>query len=224
MNIFQFDELESTNKYLCEHQDKYEDFSFVSTSYQTKGKGREERIWFSPKNENLLFSFLIKEQSLLKKYKSLSIGTATLIARFLELEGIKNVAVKWPNDVYVNGRKICGILLEGDVSKYLVIGVGLNVNQSEFKAEYRVFPTSMKVELQKKSDLNKLQEKLFKFIEKHIKQKGFESHTLDFYRQHDFLLNKEVEIDTFKGVVKGINDDFGIIIDNKVIYSGEVKF
>ena len=195
---------------------------FISASFQTSGKGRNDRIWLAESNQSLLFSYLIKDEKLLAKFKSISIGTATLIARFLELKGIKNVSVKWPNDVYVNEKKICGILLEGNVEKYLVIGAGLNVNQTIFEGEYRITPTSMKNELNKTFSLDELKNELFPFIYKHVNQTGFESNTFRFLNTHNYLENKKVEINGISGVVTGFARDFSLIIDGKNIDSGEI--
>lgn len=223
MNLIHFDSINSTNEYLKENYSSLEQFTFVSSSYQTSGKGRENRLWRADKDKNLLFSFLIKDKSLLEKFKSLSIGTATLVARFLELEGLKDVKVKWPNDVYVKGRKIAGILLEGDVNKFLVVGVGLNVNQDIFEGEYRVTPTSMKLELNKNIDLVELKTKLFSFIEKHIKQKEFEMKTIKFLSTHNYLLGKRVSINKINGTVTNIDNNFNLVIDGVSQVSGEVE-
>lgn len=223
MNVLHFEKIDSTNKYIKENYESLEDFSFVSADEQTSGRGRMDRKWFSNKNENLLFSYLIKNEDLLCKYESISIGTATLIARFLELKGIKNVSVKWPNDVYVNDKKICGILLEGNIKKFLVVGVGLNVNQIDFDGEYRIAPTSMRLELQKEADLVTLNVELFEFIYKHIKQRDFALKTRKFLENHNYLLGKEVEINGVKGKVTGISKNFNLIVDSKEINSGEIE-
>lgn len=223
MYCLHFDEIDSTNKYLKENFDSLENFTFVSSDYQSGGKGRENRVWLSNKSENLLFSFLIKDESLLKKFNVLSIGTATLVARFLELKGLKNVSVKWPNDVYVNDKKICGILLEGNVNKFLVIGVGLNVNQTKFDGDYRVDPTSMKIELKEDISLEALEVELFEFIFKHINQKLFTNKTYDFLNSHNYLLSKKVKAGNITGIVNGITKEFELLIGDVPINSLEIS-
>ena len=223
MKIIHFEEISSTNKYIKENYDSLENFTFVVADYQSDGKGRENRSWISPSNENLLFSFLIKDKKLFQDYKALSIGTATLVGRFLEFIGIENVMIKWPNDVYVNDKKICGILLEGNIEKYIALGVGLNVNQATFKGEYRVTPTSIRKELGKDIDVESLKVLLFEFIMKHMNQKGFKSHTLKFYQKHDYLLGKTVSISNITGKVQGITENFDLLIDDKIISSGEIN-
>lgn len=223
MNVIHFKKINSTNAYVKENYKTLENFTFVSSEEQTSGKGRLDRKWISPKGENLLFSILIKDKKIIEKFNSLSIGTATLVARFLELLGIKNVSVKWPNDVYVNDNKICGILLEGNVEEYIVIGVGLNVNQINFDGEYRISPTSIRKEVGKEMNLALLEVDLFEFIFKHMNQSSFEKKTLDFIENHNYLLGKEVEINGVKGTVKGINKNFSLLINETEVNSGEIN-
>ena len=166
---------------------------------------------------------LQQNEELIKKFKALSIGTATLVARFLELKGLKNVSVKWPNDVYVNDKKICGILLEGNVNEYLVIGVGLNVNQIKFDGDYRIEPTSMKIEMNKTISLEELEVELFEFIFKHVNQVKFETNTLSFLESHNYLKNKKISAENITGICGGFSKDFGLKIDNKIVYSTEIK-
>jgi BirA family biotin operon repressor/biotin-[acetyl-CoA-carboxylase] ligase len=84
----------------------------------------------------------------------------------LERFNVKGLSIKWPNDVYVFDKKICGILLEGCSTDNqitdIIIGIGINVNQTEFSGEYNVPPTSMAIELNKKTNLSKLKRKIYK--------------------------------------------------------------
>ena len=115
-----FDEIDSTNNYLKNSYKLLNNFTFVSADYQSKGKGRNDRVWSSNPKENLMFSFLIKDQNLIKKFSALSIISACLISELLESYQIKDVSIKWPNDVFIKDKKICGILLEGQILEYLV--------------------------------------------------------------------------------------------------------
>ena len=131
-----FDVIDSTNLYLKQNYQNEDNFTFVSALFQNKGKGRNVRKWQSTSGDNLLFSLLIKDKNILKNYQCLSMLTATAIFKVLKSLSIENVSIKWPNDVYVNDKKICGILLEGisydNELKAIVIGVGLNVNENSF--------------------------------------------------------------------------------------------
>ena len=99
-SIIDFETIDSTSKYLKENYNNLKDFTFVSSLFQTEGRGRMERTWESKKGENLLFSLLIKQKSLLKLYSSISILSATVILNVLKDEyKIDDVSIKWPNDV-----------------------------------------------------------------------------------------------------------------------------
>lgn len=228
--IIHFDEIDSTNNYLKNSYKLLDNFTFVTTDYQSKGKGRNDRVWTSKKGENLMFSLLIKDTSLLKKYSALSIISAAEVAILLETYGIKNVSIKWPNDVYVNDKKICGILLEGQILEYLVIGVGLNVNQKEFPDGLRRPATSYLLETGEKLNIDELKQKLFDAIYKDF-TKIDTDHFLEYFRAHNYLINKRVKTvingETFIGEVIGIDYNFNlqVHVNDMLLHidSGEIE-
>ena len=131
MRKFKFEEVNSTNEVLKTKKD-IEQWDTIITEVQTAGKGRRGNVWESPKGA-ALFSFALKEDKLLseKDYSLLP-----LIAGRAMLEGLNNIEkqdykFKWPNDIYVNDKKISGILIE-KVGEFYIIGVGVNVNNTEF--------------------------------------------------------------------------------------------
>ena len=158
MKQIYFETIDSTSAYLKCHYHNLDDLTFVSAGYQTQGKGRNNRIWYSD-NNNLLFSLLLKDDKYFDLTNAISIVSAYSILEVLQSYNINNVSIKWPNDVYVGDKKICGILLEGISSQSiecLIIGVGINVNQNEFDKEYIHAPTSMKAILCKDIDINEI--------------------------------------------------------------------
>lgn len=208
--------------------------TFVFSDFQTEGKGRHGRKWVSTNGANLLFSFLIKDPNLVKRFDTLSLFVAVSLKEFLTNFGLKNVTIKWPNDVYVDGKKIAGILLEGinkgNSLKAIVIGIGLNVNQIEFIDGLRIDPTSMKLELVKEIDIKKLRKETSKFFYKNIKNID----TIDYLKianNSNYLKDKKVSFEyndeILIGVAKDINEDnsLTIIKDNEIIKvkSGEVN-
>ena len=110
-----FNEIDSTNTYLKNNYLSLDNFTFVSSDYQSNGKGRNDRKWLSDSGENLMFSFLIKDSSLINIAPSLSMMAACEVAKLLEELDIKKVSIKWPNDVLVSDKKICGILLDAKI-------------------------------------------------------------------------------------------------------------
>ncbi|MCK9493229.1 MAG: biotin--[acetyl-CoA-carboxylase] ligase [Acholeplasmataceae bacterium] len=130
-----FKTLSSTSDYLKDNYQDFSSFTFVQAGYQTSGRGQFDRSWHSNENENLLFSFLIKDIDI----NQLDDIKKTVLFSIIEL--LENYHIhatyKPPNDIYVNGRKICGILIENltELNRclYVVVGIGLNVNQTAFE-------------------------------------------------------------------------------------------
>jgi len=121
--------LPSTNTFLKERlavESKLPSGTVVAAREQTQGRGRREREWLSSSGENLTFSLLLRGKYAPRHLPSASMAAAVAIAELLEAEGLQP-SLKWPNDVLVGGKKICGILSEG-ISGGVIIGIGLNVN------------------------------------------------------------------------------------------------
>jgi len=229
-HLLHFKEIDSTNSYLKNTYRLLDNFTFVSTDYQSKGKGREDRVWQSESGENLMFSFLIKNEELIKKSTILSILTAVEVSKEIEKYGINQPSIKWPNDVLINDKKVCGILLEGQVPEYLVIGVGLNVNQKRFPEGLRRPATSLSLELNEDINLDELKERLFKSIVNNFSNLKIED-CLEYFRSHNYLQNKRVRVlinnEPFIGEVVGIDDNFCLQILSRDmllhIDSGEIE-
>ena len=101
---------------------------------QTQGRGRHGREWVSPEG-GLYFSFILRPEMEAGRTSRVTLMAGWAVAKVLQELGVGEVAVKWPNDVLVEGRKVCGILTEmilvADKVDYVVVGVGLNVNTKE---------------------------------------------------------------------------------------------
>ena len=229
-HLLHFKEIDSTNSYLKNTYRLLDNFTFVSADYQSNGRGREDRVWQSESGENLMFSFLIKNEELIKQSSILSILTAVEIAKEIEMFDIKGVSIKWPNDVLINGKKVCGILLEGQVPKYLVVGVGLNVNQKKFPDGLRRPATSMALEFKNEIDIEEMKDRLFKNIVNRFSNLKTNEY-LEYFREHNYLQNKRVRVlinnEPFIGEVVGIDDSFCLqILSHDMLLhidSGEIE-
>lgn len=125
-----------------------EDF-VIRADFQTDGRGQRGNTWYSPNAENLTFSYVFFPPKLeVQNQFMLSQAVATAIASYLQDHGVADVSIKWPNDVYVGMKKICGMLIENSVSghyvKYSIVGVGININQTKFP-ENLPNPTSLSI-------------------------------------------------------------------------------
>ena len=227
-----FASLPSTNAYFKQHWTEFGPFAFVRADFQSKGKGREDRSWNASAGENLLFSMLIKKKSLFDHVGLLSLGAALAVTKALEAFGVVDVAIKWPNDVYVSGKKICGILLEGQLPEYAIVGIGVNINQKPFAGEYRHPPTSMALELGKEIDIDALYAEVRKnllslFGETRLDGKKM----LEEFEAYDFLKGKTVSRmvngTVLEGTACGVDEEYRLILkigDKKtLVYSGEIQ-
>ena len=229
-HLLHFKEIDSTNSYLKNTYRLLDNFTFVSADYQSNGRGREDRVWQSESGENLMFSFLVKNEELMKLSSILSILTAVEIAKEIEMFDIKGVSIKWPNDVLINGKKVCGILLEGQVPEYLVVGVGLNVNQKKFPDGLRRPATSMALEFKNEIDVEEMKDRLFKSIVNRFSNLKTNEY-LEYFREHNYLQNKRVRVlinnEPFIGEVVGIDDSFCLqILSHDMLLhidSGEIE-
>jgi BirA family biotin operon repressor/biotin-[acetyl-CoA-carboxylase] ligase len=106
--------------------------ALVVTDYQTRGRGRWDRTWESPPGRNVLFSLVLRPDIEASTALPVTLVFSTAIAETLAAITGCRVGVKWPNDVVVEGKKICGILSEGvsrgQLAVFIVVGIGINVN------------------------------------------------------------------------------------------------
>lgn len=123
-------------------------FSVVSAGFQTSGRGQRQNVWESEQDKNLLFSLLIRPQTIpaTKAFvvsQIVSVAIANILSKY-----VKNIAIKWPNDIYCGDKKICGILIEnslmGNNLNTSIVGVGININQTEF-SPFLSNPTSLAI-------------------------------------------------------------------------------
>jgi BirA family biotin operon repressor/biotin-[acetyl-CoA-carboxylase] ligase len=148
--IIRLDSVDSTNSYALSliGQNNNEPF-VVLASEQTKGRGQQGNKWHTQKDKNLIFSIVVyphvikaNEQFILNKAVALSVKI------FIEEKLNKKLLIKWPNDIYIDNKKIAGILIEHAVMNdrllYSIIGIGINVNQTFFPLDIPN-PVSMKL-------------------------------------------------------------------------------
>lgn len=119
-HIYVVDEIPSTNTYFKEKQLEYSDKSVLIAKKQTQGRGRYQRVWKS--NDDVIFSLLFKENNLYQIMTPLAIISALKDFNI-------NCKIKWPNDIYLDNKKLCGILIEDTFNNNFlssVVGIGLN--------------------------------------------------------------------------------------------------
>ena len=149
--LYVYPELPSTNN-TCKAlvRDGAKHGTVVAANCQTAGKGRRGRTWESPADQNIYMSLLLRPEIAPVKAPMLTLVMAYAAAMALrECTGL-DVQIKWPNDLVINGKKICGILTEMsteiDYINYVVIGIGINTNIEQFPEELKQTATSLRIE------------------------------------------------------------------------------
>ncbi len=137
----------STNSEAKINIEKYDNLSIISTFCQDAGRGQGDHKWFATPGKNLTFTVILKPESFPASDALYLTRITTLsLLSYLSGKGIK-ARIKWPNDIWVEDKKICGILIEntldGAFVKYSIIGIGLNVNEENWP-EYLPNPVSMR--------------------------------------------------------------------------------
>jgi BirA family biotin operon repressor/biotin-[acetyl-CoA-carboxylase] ligase len=140
MKLIKLDAIDSTNEFLkgLSNKQELDNFTVVMTEKQTKGKGQMGSVWDSEEGKNLILSVFIKDPLLnVNQIYNLNIAIALAVVSALEAFNIPELSIKWPNDIMSYNFKIGGILIEnslksdGTVSS--VVGLGLNINQTNFE-------------------------------------------------------------------------------------------
>jgi BirA family transcriptional regulator, biotin operon repressor / biotin---[acetyl-CoA-carboxylase] ligase len=132
--LIYFDSIDSTNKYALANLEKLEDGTLIVAGEQTGGRGRNNNNWHSPKT-NVYASYVIKPKTQILLQTSW-IGGLAALKTLKDITNLKNLWIKWPNDIFCNNSKICGVLCESRLSSQntnhsstgIVIGIGINTN------------------------------------------------------------------------------------------------
>ena len=202
--------------------------------FQTAGRGRLDHEWHAARGENLTFSVVLDAADM----SPAEVATLPLVvglagARAVEalLGNSSQVAVKWPNDVVVGGKKICGILCErnGDA---VIAGVGLNVNQTDFPAEIAARATSLRLVAETPFDrdgvLNRVVAEIGDMHSRWLRG-GFAALRGGFAAV-DYLKGRMVSVFStdddkapFEGLCGGVQEDGSLLVGSTKVYAGEAR-
>ncbi len=207
-DLYYYQEVESTNDTARELAWSSDDGAAVLAEVQRDGRGRLCRSWRSPPG-GLWLSVVLKPRIPLAQAYRVNMAASVAVARTLSsLYGIK-AAIKWPNDVLVNDRKICGILMEisAEVDRldYAVVGIGINANleAGSFPGEWKA--TSLQEELGHKVSRTDLALRLLEELEKAYLSMGTRENYEDWCRL-SATLGRQVRITSHDGEVEGLAD------------------
>lgn len=149
--LLRFDELASTNDYARELavQGATEGLAVIARK-QTAGKGRQGRRWSSPVDAGLYLSIVLRPRATPAQASLITLASAIAVAETLQHDFAVPADIKWPNDVLLKGRKLCGILVESSIEnnrlQYAILGIGVNLGQRDFPEELQQTATSLFLE------------------------------------------------------------------------------
>lgn len=162
-----FETIDSTHKYIKEHASDLEDRTIAIADKQESGIGTHGRMWYTGDANNIAMSILIKPNCDVNKLNNITTEIAKAIQDAIKEKYNINLEIKYPNDLLLNNKKICGILTEiRSISKeviHLIISVGFNVNEVNFDSETEKIATSLKKEFNKNFNREEI---ILKIIEK----------------------------------------------------------
>lgn len=252
--------------------------TLIVADMQTAGRGRSGRTWNSPAGANLYFTLVLRPEYEIAKASMMTLVMALAVARGIvkavekkavcgvdqvkestcDAEAVAEagsevrpeVSIKWPNDIVINGKKVCGILTELCVEqgriKYAVIGVGVNVGRQEFPTELAATATSLEEELATQKSEEAKRQELDTFCEELLANilQAFEEKYETFCRGENFsglmeeynrlLVNRGREVRVldpkgeYTGLCKGINEKGELLVElpdgrEEAVYAGEVS-
>ena len=165
-----YKELPSTHLYIKENQKNLKNYTIIIADRQTAGIGTHGRSWYTGSGENIAMSILYTPNCSIEKLKKLTLDIAKCIQEAIkELYNI-DLTIKYPNDLLLNDKKICGILTEintiSETTNYLIISLGFNVNEINFDEETKKIATSLKKEYKLNFDKEKITFKIIENIDK----------------------------------------------------------
>ncbi len=230
-NITIFENIDSTNNYLKALSQR-RDNSVVIAASQNAGRGRRGRTFYSPEG-GLYMSLLINKNDIFDSDLITTLA-AVSVARAIEKVAPLEAKIKWVNDIFINGKKVCGILAEGLLEeselKHIILGIGVNIHKMEFPDELKEIATSLSNEANEDISINHLAAEILNELQIELKNMS----TLQFLeesRSRSNILGKEITVikgeESYQAKALEINNKGNLIIDRngklETLFSGEVS-
>lgn len=232
-------ETDSTNNYLKKNWENLSDLTVVTAEFQTAGRGRMGKSFCSPKGTGAYFSMLLKNNISVEISKHLTVMAAVAVAEEIKTVTDRDVKIKWVNDVYIDGKKVCGILTEGavnpqkDALNYAVIGIGINLKipENAFPKDLADTVTSVFenecTKAQKENLINGVICRIYKMLS------GEDSGYIGRYREYSYLDGKKINIirenSTESATVVCIDENCNLLVKKdgnggfETLFSGDVS-
>lgn len=238
--VLYFDTIDSTNTKAQELAEKgYPSGTLVVADKQESGKGRRGRSWVSPSGTGIFMTLMIKPDINPNNASMLTLVAALAVAKAITSVTGEEAMIKWPNDIVVNGKKVCGILTEMnaqfDYINHIVVGIGINVHNESFPEEISQMASSLMIEAGgKRFHRAQIIAETMSYFEQYYDTFLKTQDLSALVREYDELLvnmNKAVRVldpkEPFDGKAMGITPKGELIVDTwesrKLVSSGEVS-
>lgn len=238
--VLYFDTIDSTNTKAQELAEKgYQSGTLVVADKQESGKGRRGRSWVSPSGTGIFMTLMIKPDINPNNASMLTLVAALAVAKAITSVTGEEALIKWPNDIVVNGKKVCGILTEMnaqfDYINHIVVGIGINVHNESFPEEISQMASSLMIEAGgKRFHRAQIIAETMSYFEQYYDTFLKTQNLSALVREYDELLvnrNKSVRVldpkEPFDGKAMGITPKGELIVDTwesrKLVSSGEVS-
>lgn len=238
--VLYFDTIDSTNTKAQELAEKgYQSGTLVVADKQESGKGRRGRSWVSPSGTGIFMTLMIKPDINPNNASMLTLVAALAVAKAITSVTGEEAMIKWPNDIVVNGKKVCGILTEMnaqfDYINHIVVGIGINVHNESFPEEISLMASSLMIEAGgKRFHRAQIIAETMSYFEQYYDTFLKTQDLSALVREYDKLLvnrNKSVRVldpkEPFDGKAMGITPKGELIVDTwesrKLVSSGEVS-
>ena len=238
--VLYFDTIDSTNIKAQELAEKgYQSGTLVVADKQESGKGRRGRSWVSPSGTGIFMTLMIKPDINPNNASMLTLVAALAVAKAITSVTGEEAMIKWPNDIVINGKKVCGILTEMnaqfDYINHIVVGIGINVHNESFPEEISQMASSLMIEAGgKRFHRAQIIAETMAYFEQYYDTFLKTQDISALVREYDKLLvnrNKSVRVldpkEPFDGKAMGITPKGELIVDTwesrKLVSSGEVS-
>lgn len=223
--ILRFDSIDSTNlEAIRRAQAGAPEGLCIVASEQTAGRGRLDRAWHSPKGAGLYFSIILRPANAMIDWPLLTLMAALAVSDALRKACAVRVDIKWPNDICVNDRKLCGILAETadtNAGPAAIIGIGINLRKEQLPDDLRTPATSVEEVSNREPDPEQVLTELLKAIAERYEvsqEAGGSEHTIrEWCANSSYAFGRRVRVSlndhVFQGVTRGLEPDGALRVE-----------
>lgn len=240
LTILKYDSLPSTNTEAARQAALGADEGVcVVAREQTAGRGRRERVWISPPDAGLYFSIILRPRLELRAWPLITLMGALAVADALDEACGLETDIKWPNDIYAGGRKVCGILaetVETIAGRAAIVGIGINLRRESFPPELREAATSVEEETKSMPDAEQLLGALTRSLARRSdalhESGGAEEVLAEWTARSSYAEGMHVRValgdtETLKGITRGLASDGALRVETsageiRVVHAGDV--